>query len=1341
MHGADAGVSAVAVTSADAAAERQPYPGLRPFRSDESDIFFGRETQTDEMMQRLKDSRFLAVVGTSGCGKSSLVRAGLMAALETGLMGEPEGSRWKFAVMRPGGRPIYRLAVKLFEQARIADQDVPADIGLGLLNAQLRRGPLGLLETLRLHPLPAATNLLVVVDQFEEIFRFRAERDSHEAAAFVALMLASVQQRELPIYLVLTMRSDFIGECAVFDGLPEAINGSQYLTPRLSREQRRLAIVGPARAYGGDVDATLVTRLLNETGEGPEQLPVLQHLLMRMWTRRAALTPPGQPVVLTLDDYNAVGGLKDALDWHADAIFDHLADDTERMIAEVMFRRLSESPADIRRPTQAAEIATLAETTVAAVAKVAEPFRASGTNFLMPDLSEPIEPVTKIDISHESLIKRWTRLRAWSGDEAQSARIYRQLEQAAQDWRKGDADWLSGLKLRQALDWRTRRNPTAAWAQRYGGDFPLAMEYLGRSEQAARAAQEAREAERRREIWRWRRRTMFFAVLFGVSFASFLWAVATQRIASLQEARAIATQANRATDDGDSRLGILTALEAVPASDPVGDVKARPFDRDVMLRLANGSLLPAFWHTITHPLSDPAVAAVERSLYRPLGGHVVDEANLAEGDKAAVVTALAFSPIDDDLLVIATDKGSVRHCHAPTGTCSPPLPFTAPFTAPGSAGSSRLAVGEHLLGIGFSPDGRLLAGISSREQIFLWRVGAPGAAEPVRLSRPWFANDRGEAGAKRTGGAAVALGRVEPRSGLVTVATASYLTDAMIWRWDPASGRVAGRPLVLVDPARRQQPPGQRSHSVGVTSLAFSSDSRLLVTGAWDGTAKVWDVAPRLASGRSSSRLVSRIEGHQGPVRSVQFKPGDNQTVLTASSDGSSRLWRIDPEHRSASPRTAMLLEAFEGHRREVVTAVFSPEGDRVASASLDGSVRVWRVPYGEMPNILQGPVKVPGQRALVAIDRTGRLAASFSDGRTFLWPAETPIHHQALPLIPGLTTAAFDWQDRRLATVAGDKVAIWGIPMGERLRTLRIEDGPVTQVAFDPHGREFLTVSGASVRIWNANLWPDDCQDQPSRALPDQPAPVASAAYDRSGRRIITASEDGTARIWHAGRLQPLGPPLQHPAPVIAAAFAAAAGQAVTVTRDPPPGPQGPVTGSIRLWDIERNQVIDEISGLELNPGPGGPGLAVTTAANMDTIHVAVPGEGGRLPRFWLWDRTPRSSEGEAEPAALKPGPVWPANARYALWLEENGGINLFRPDASESDLARLPAPPKGDPLKAILVSPGTGTLGTISAKGIVRYLPIPSDDRMDLIDDAHLRAVLQPRLSAEERKRQGLQ
>ncbi len=284
----------------------------------------------------------------------------------------------------------------------ISAPTVGRDIGRGLLGARLRRGPLGLVEVLSANPLPDKTNLLVVVDQFEEIFRFRREGDINEADAFVALLLASAEQAHFPVYVVLTMRSDFIGDCALFEGLPEAINESQYLTPRLSREQRRLAIVGPARACGGDVDDVLVNRLLNETGGGPDELPVLQHLLMRMWTSKARGALPGQRIELAPNDYDRVGGLRQALDRHADEIYNRLASDAQRTIAEVMFRRLSESPADIRRPTEAREIAQLAAAPLEEVAAVADAFRAPGANFLMPDPSEPIDARTKLDISHES---------------------------------------------------------------------------------------------------------------------------------------------------------------------------------------------------------------------------------------------------------------------------------------------------------------------------------------------------------------------------------------------------------------------------------------------------------------------------------------------------------------------------------------------------------------------------------------------------------------------------------------------------------------------------------------------------------------------------------------------------------------------------------------------------------------------------------------------------------------------------------------------------------------------------------------------------------------------------
>ncbi len=510
-----------------------PYPGLRPFDAEEADLFFGRQDQVDELLRRLHATRFLAVVGPSGCGKSSLVRAGMIAALESGFL-VSAGSRWQFAVMRPGGRPMTELATAVVDQIGLASEDADRATAIGMLGATLRRGPLGLVEALRETPLAAGTNLLVLVDQFEEIFRFRREGGVDEADAFVALLLESARQREAPIYVVLTMRSDFFGDCAAFAGLPEALNQSQYLTPRLSREQRRAAIVGPARVFGGDVAPNLVNRLLNEMGNDPDQLPLMQHLLMRMWTWQA---PPPAPIVvhaegglagaaddapvpdsavrkLTLDDYNAVGGLRRALSNHANEAFDGL-DPRQQAIAEILFRRLSErapGSRDIRRPTAAGEVAELAGATLPELTEVVNVFRAPGCSFVVPAWPIPIDENTILDITHEALIRQWDRLRTWADDEAQSAENYRFLDRNAHLWQHGRMALWGTPHLEMALDWRTRQQPTELWARRYGGDFAAAMRFLDASAKA-RATQEAEQQTRRLRQVRHLRRVAAASVL------------------------------------------------------------------------------------------------------------------------------------------------------------------------------------------------------------------------------------------------------------------------------------------------------------------------------------------------------------------------------------------------------------------------------------------------------------------------------------------------------------------------------------------------------------------------------------------------------------------------------------------------------------------------------------------------------------------------------------------------------------------------------------------------------------------------------------------------------------
>jgi energy-coupling factor transporter ATP-binding protein EcfA2 len=214
-----------------------PYPGLRPFEPDEDYLFFGREKQIDELLRRLRRHRFLAIVGTSGTGKSSLVRSGLIPALHSGYM-VVAGSSWRIATFRPGGNPIANLAAALDAPEVLGRTGELAGTNRVLLEATLLRGTLGLVDAVRQARIPAHDNVLVVVDQFEELFRFRNNRQvenaRQEALTFVSLLLEAAQQKAIPIFVVITMRSDFIGECMAYSGLPEAINTGQYLVPRMS---------------------------------------------------------------------------------------------------------------------------------------------------------------------------------------------------------------------------------------------------------------------------------------------------------------------------------------------------------------------------------------------------------------------------------------------------------------------------------------------------------------------------------------------------------------------------------------------------------------------------------------------------------------------------------------------------------------------------------------------------------------------------------------------------------------------------------------------------------------------------------------------------------------------------------------------------------------------------------------------------------------------------------------------------------------------------------------------------------------------------------------------------
>ena len=466
----------------------QPYPGLRSFQRDEAHIFFGRESTINAMVDRLAVHRFLAVTGASGSGKSSLVRTGLLDALDRGLLAGA-GSDWIIVDFHPGNEPLAALSAELVRALALGADEAT----LAIIDARLAQGPAALPGLLDDLGVPDRANLLLLVDQFEETFRFQ---QNDEADAFVALLLASVAQRRRNIYGVITMRSDFLGECTRFPGLAEAINDSQFLTPRLTRAQMRLAIEGPAAVYGGEVEPALVTQLLNDVSSNPDQLPLIQHILMLMW-QEAREGNMDERFVLTARRYRELGGVGGgtpdtvpdaprtvgggALSAHLDLLLNRLSPEQQRL-AEVLFRCLVDSEGaisrDVRRPTPLSEVAAVAGVTPEAMIPVVEEFRGPGRNFLMPHPPVSLTPSTIIDISHESLIRQWRVLRTWVLQELAAATEYRRIEATAALWNRGQEGRLRMPYLGVATAWLERQKPTKAWAARYGGDFALTTRFL-----------------------------------------------------------------------------------------------------------------------------------------------------------------------------------------------------------------------------------------------------------------------------------------------------------------------------------------------------------------------------------------------------------------------------------------------------------------------------------------------------------------------------------------------------------------------------------------------------------------------------------------------------------------------------------------------------------------------------------------------------------------------------------------------------------------------------------------------------------------------------------------------
>ncbi|MBX3101163.1 MAG: LysM peptidoglycan-binding domain-containing protein [Bacteroidetes bacterium] len=1072
-----------------------PYTGLRPFNEDESIFFKGRERHIDTIMEMMGEEKFVMVTGSSGDGKSSLIYAGVIPSLKGGFL-KTSFSKWAVADFRPERQPLRNLSHALSQELRMRNPDAvesALSYGFSALVDLYKKSDLycdytslewvdGDEET-RKQMKRQAANLLILVDQFEEFFtnseNYRDGVASPTAQITINVLIETIRiarEQGLPIYVLFTMRSDFIGQCVAFRGFAELIGSSTYFVPRLKREEIQEVIEAPAFLNGNRLSVRLSQRILNDLGDGIDQLPVLQHALHQIWTEAKQGTEE-----LDLIHYAKVGGLaelklprnqveeyqrwfsklpdesrqlylkpklRNILNRHANELYNnahiyyneryepHVTKEKAQEIIRYAFTGLTKIDENraVRNRMSLQEITDIIgrdDVDYLMVGRLLNIFREPGNTFVQPyiDPSRPetreLAPNTVLDITHEALIRNWDKLVEWAEREHKRVSIYTDFKVQVNRWLENDClpkYLLNSGNYNFFNAWYEDTRPTPAWIRRYITPEEIVPE-LEPMEQAELYLEDIDEflLLSREKLERQRRIMWFIIVLIS---ALLLLASALAFWANGERIKAIAAQKDA--------LKQKEIAEQQTRQAEIQRQKAVEQERRAKLQqlLAERNKLQAMIQTKI--ARRERLTADERRRFAEVQQKIaMEQKALAEmqrqeaerqRDRAEVNEKIAREEKQRALEALAEAKRQRNSAYMNES-------MFQSNQARDEVQSGNPEVGV-LLAEYALPE--TIGDTTDRPYVPEAEAALYNAADKIVNEKPLQLmlghNNK------------MIYNRFSPDG--TRLITSSWDKTARVW--DVATGKEL---WVL------------SGHTHIVDRAAFSKDGRYIVTTAEDFTARLWDFERK--------RSLSVFRGH-GNLLTHAAISDDNHRVVTTSLDKTARLYDAN---------TGTKIAVLEGHTDAVLHASFNPQGTRLVTTSRDGSARLWDTESGSLIAVLNGH-SAPVTFSTFSNDGTMVVTTS-EDGTAIIWNGVTGnIRSRLLGHKAPVLHAAFSPEDNKLVTSSADFTAkVWSTATGKRLGGLEGgvggHDNVVYYAEFSSDGKYILTSSeDKTSRLWDAQYF-----------------------------------------------------------------------------------------------------------------------------------------------------------------------------------------------------------------------------------------------------------------------------